>query len=823
MGSVSASHMLAVICYFFLCCVLCSSAGDAITQGSWLGDDGSTLVSPAKIFELGFFTPKESSSNGRYVGIWFHGLKDKTVVWVANRDKPIYDTNGVFGIAEDGKLKVLDETGQVYCHSDVETSSSVGRVVKLMDSGNLVLMLLISPANYTFKLDEDQKDKCVIWRTVVLYWRSVESEGTSDEMRTHFTTCYSISAAARAKHFKYTPSMVRLGMCQMLVGNSVVVTLTMVSCANACGKFGSCNANNGFMCKCLPGFDPVSLDSWKTGEFSSGCTRKSPVSEKNSSEHTFLSLKMMKVQKRDSSILAACLNSCQCLAYAVTYIRQGRSGAALLDCLIWVNDLKTLQEEYAYQSYNLFVRVPISDIESTVRSCETCGSNKIPYPLSTGSKCGNPMYSSFSSDSVTGQVLFKVAESSDRVSSINPESSKFVIQLKSEVMKSADCCSGSLIAQIPLLDLPFHMTGACNASETDKLSSKMSFKNSVEIEISWDPPPEPVYGMRKCFWNENFKWDGSSLNCTQEHGNLTKTPKPANQKPLLSSLAIVVGIPVAVALVALVCIIGYMAYLRKRAITNWKENRATPAVHLYDSERRAKHLIDSEQFREEDKKGIDVPFFHLEDKLAATNNFSDANKLGQGGFGPVYKVIVLNFYIALIFNYRTLCMLLNWEKRFNIILGIARGLLHLHQDSRLKIIRRNLKTSNILIYDEMNPKISDFGLVRIFDSKQVEASTNRVVGTYGYMSPEYALNGFFSGKPDVFSFGVMVLEITKDPSDHHTMAIAVLLLSSDSATMPVPKEPAFVAKRDLSNTASSSSKAEASLKNELLASIGEGR
>ncbi|XP_034576513.1 G-type lectin S-receptor-like serine/threonine-protein kinase B120 isoform X2 [Setaria viridis] len=210
------------------------------------------------------------------------------------------------------------------------------------------------------------------------------------------------------------------------------------------------------------------------------------------------------------------------------------------------------------------------------------------------------------------------------------------------------------------------------------------------------------------------------------------------------------------------------------------------------------------------------PFISFREIVLATNNFSSSNMLGHGGFGNVYKgtlecgkpiavkrlskgsgqgilefrneailiaklqhrnlVKLLGFCIhgdekiliyeylpnksldAFLFN-STRKPLLHWSIRFNIIIGIARGLLYLHQDSRLKIIHRDLKANNILLDDEMSPKISDFGMARIFDGTQQQGNTNRVVGTYGYMSPEYALEGVFSVKSDVYGFGVLVLEI----------------------------------------------------------------
>ncbi|THF96747.1 hypothetical protein TEA_029815 [Camellia sinensis var. sinensis] len=147
---------------------------------------------------------------------------------------------------------------------------------------------------------------------------------------------------------------------------------------------------------------------------------------------------------------------------------------------------------------------------------------------------------------------------------------------------------------------------------------------------------------------------------------------------------------------------------------------------------------------------LELPIIGFDKILAATDNFSTTNKLGEGGFGPVYKhknlVRLLGCCIEgekklLVYEYMTNKSLdtflfdatkrvkLDWAKRFHIIQGIARGLLYLHRDSCLRVIHRDLKASNILLDDDMNSKISDFVLARTFQVTQELANTQRVVGT----------------------------------------------------------------------------------------------
>ncbi|XP_009109107.2 cysteine-rich receptor-like protein kinase 10 isoform X3 [Brassica rapa] len=357
-------------------------------------------------------------------------------------------------------------------------------------------------------------------------------------------------------------------------------------------------------------------------------------------------------------------------------------------------------------------------------------------------------------------------------------------------------------------------------------------------------------------------------------------PRPAGKGG--KSTVLVVAIVVAIIVVVLLFIAGY-CFLAKVA------KKAYPKSNAFDDN------ITTADSLQIDYRSIQT----------ATADFSEGNMIGQGGFGEVYKgtlldgteiavkklskssgqgesefknevvlvaklqhrnlVKLLGFCLqgeerVLVYEYvpnKSLDYVLfdpakqgqlHWTRRYNIISGVARGILYLHQDSRLTIIHRDLKASNILLDTDMNPKIADFGMARIFGLDQTQQNTNRIVGTYGYMSPEYAMHGQYSMKSDVYSFGVLVLEIIsgkqnssfnptdgihnfvsyawrlwtngapldlvdpvivdncqrsevvrcihisllcvqEDPVDRPTLSNIILMLTSNTVTLPVPRKP----------------------------------
>ncbi|CAL4983639.1 unnamed protein product [Urochloa decumbens] len=228
----------------------------------------------------------------------------------------------------------------------------------------------------------------------------------------------------------------------------------------------------------------------------------------------------------------------------------------------------------------------------------------------------------------------------------------------------------------------------------------------------------------------------------------------------------------------------------------------------------------------EDMESFESIFIGLSTLQSATNNFDETNKLGEGGFGVVYKgslpdgqevavkrlsesttqglgqmknelaliaklqhknlVRILGVCLEegehlLVYEYMPNKSLdtiifdpdkskkLDWGTRFRILNGIARGLQYLHEHSQPTIVHRDLKASNILLDADMKPKISDFGLAKIFDDGQTRHATSRIIGTLGYMSPEYAMRGQYSTKLDVFSFGVLILEIVTGRRNNYAL------------------------------------------------------
>lgn len=720
-----------------------------------------------------------------------------------------------------------------------------------------------------------------------------------------------------------------------------------------CGKSANCDSRNQPICQCLPGFKPHFQEDWDSGRYSGGCVKKEEsISCQNDADimKQFLYFPVKKLESTNAQPFdmggtktaceSECLSDCNCMAYLYRSDNgtSRETGDAQPNCWIWKEDLTNLRIGDNDEVEWISIRVP--DAES-MHNCQPCLLNQIPYPLSSGPDCGDPLYRSFSCDNSTGVISFLTLSGTYPVIGIHEATNSFVVHYSSG---SDVGCKTLKLDQ----SSPFTVTNPCYL-EPGNANPDVRVGN--QIVISWRIPLEPMCnysgvckawpnshchdkgdGQKRCYCNPGYEWEGSSVSCNNASTNIEGNGGSEIKKRMKYVIVSIVSVA---GVVLILCSINIVR--RSRLFEGEGKIEEQRVIFSHEYEGPVDDLMNIEKYS---TKAIDVPFYSMDIVLSATDKFSDANKLGRGGFGPVYKgkflggqeiavkrlsscsgqgikefqnevvlisklqhrnlVRLLGYSLdkhekILLYEYmpnRSLDtfifdqenrLLLDWKKRFDIILGIARGLLYLHQDSRLRVIHRDLKTSNILLDENMNPKISDFGLARIVEGKGAEASTKNVIGTLGYMSPEYALEGKFSTKSDVFSFGILLLEIVsgkkntgfynpeqvlnllryawilwtenkaldltdpamvetcdasqvmkcinigllcvqEDPGDRPTMSNVLLMLDSETSSLPPPTQPAFVVRRRLSVASSSlSSKPDTISNNELTISMDQGR
>ncbi|KZV16036.1 hypothetical protein F511_26165 [Dorcoceras hygrometricum] len=690
-------------CFFFKF----TSAVDIISADQSIRDP-ETLVSSGQKFKLVFFTPVNSTY--RYVGIVYN-IPVMTVIWVANRENPLYDANGTLLIAGDGNLVVLNGQKQILWSSNV-SSSILNSSAQLLDTGNLVLrdnsngnivwesflhasdsfianMKLFNdlntqkknvltswrspsdpaPGRFTFTFEPLKIPECYVWQDSSMYWRCGPWNGqlfigifgnVSYNRRglkvvdanpgTAYETFESLDSSLLYYELNASGTLSEKIWDNKTSAWVVTWSSILTDCAvyAKCGPFGICNAQETPICACLPGFEPKNGREWSMGNWTSGCSRRAPLKCGNKSS-------LGETGKEDG-----------------------------------------------------FLKI------------ETV---KVPDRLSW-------------------------------VPSLEPD------------------CWSQCLNHCSCLAYGYHAGIGC---------------------LLWT---ESLIDVQK------FPSGGADLYIRLADSELRATNKK-DHKAIIAAGVVLISVIVPLCAYFLWKYRGF-----KRNSTRGDQER-NPPDPWFSKETKLK----------ENRRGVkleELPLFNFMTLAKSTNSFDMHNKLGQGGFGPVYKGTLANGQeiavkrlarssdqgVAELMNevavisklqHRNLVRLLgccvegdenmlvyeympsgsldayifgshkqqflDWRKRVNIIEGICRGLVYLHRDSRLKIIHRDLKASNILLDEKLNPKISDFGMARIFGEKEDQANTTRVVGTYGYMAPEYAVRGRLSEKSDVFSFGVLLLEI----------------------------------------------------------------
>ncbi|KAF8090687.1 hypothetical protein N665_0469s0022 [Sinapis alba] len=672
--------------------------------------DGDLIFSEGRRFAFGFFSLGVSKL--RYVGIWYAQVSEQTVVWVANRDRPMNDTSGVIRFSSRGNLCVYASVNGTEPLWSTNVSDSIMEptlVARLSALGNLVLLDSVTGKSFWESFDHPTDSSLPFMRLgftrkdgldrVLTSWKSPADPGSGSFTlrinRTGFPQLIlykglipwwrtgswtGLRSSGAVFQILFVNNQDEVSMTNRVTDASVITRMIVNETGNVqrltwvatekrwnvfwstpkeecdyyahCGLNGYCHPTSSEACTCLPGFEPKMPRDWLLRDYTDGCSRKNKTSLCREKEG-FVKLTQAKVP--DTSIASV-------------------------------------------------------DMNITLKECkQRCLLN-----------CSCVAYASAYHEGEGGE-------------------------------------KGCLTWHGDMLDTRTF------------LSSGQDFYIRVDAEE-----------LER--WNKN--------------GSLGKRRVIS----IVSSL---------IAALTLLAVISF-CFVRKRR----KSNRLTRSPTTLPPG--AFDINDTFRFEEDQEREWELPLFELNTIATATNNFAFRNKLGEGGFGPVYKGVLQNGMevavkrlsknsgqgmeefkneVKLIskLQHRNLVRMLgccveqeekmlvyeylpnksldyfifdeeqraelDWPKRMEIIHGIARGILYLHQDSRLRIIHRDLKASNVLLDNEMIPKIADFGMARIFGGNQIRGSTNRVVGTYGYMSPEYAMEGHFSVKSDVYSFGVLILEI----------------------------------------------------------------
>ncbi|XP_054795174.1 G-type lectin S-receptor-like serine/threonine-protein kinase At1g11330 isoform X1 [Prosopis cineraria] len=707
MGISSLRNLLPVFLVISGFCADFCTASDTITTTQFIRDS-EIVRSNNSEFELGFFSPENATN--RYVGIWY--VSDSNVIWVANRNQPLKDSSGILTISGDNNLVVLNGDKEVAWTSNISNKAS-NSTAQLLNTGNLVL------------LDDTG-------RTL---WESFQHPGNSFLPNLVISTNQKTGEKLKVTSWK-SPSDPSIGTFSSGLERPSTPEVFIWNQTQPYWRSGPWNG------QVFIGLSKMYTSSYLNG-FDVG-------REENGSVHITYSLP-------NGSFFGTIVLSSEGKLVLTTWMNKHKVG------------MRTVQDSIC-DMYGLC---------GTFGSCDPRNS-----PICSCLRGFEP----------------RNAEEWNRRNWTSGCMRRASLRC-GKVKNGRDTDKDDGFLKLPMTKVPDFAEKSYGSEEMCRIQC---LNNCNCTAYAYDA----AIGCMS--WNGNlidvvrFSRGGVDLYIREAYSELEREKK-------VLKVVIIVTVAVGVIIIVAAYIVWWWA---ARHFARRKGNNGALTLEIEES-----HLKNHRANLIEDLKIAkleELPLFDFGIIATATNNFSFANKLGRGGFGTVYKgelrdgqeiavkrlsrasgqgleefmneVVVISKLQhrnlvrllgcciegeekMLIYEYMPNKSLdafvfdpikkkaLDWKKRLNIIEGISRGVLYLHRDSRLKIIHRDLKPSNILLDGELNPKISDFGMARIFQNNEDEGNTRRVVGTYGYMSPEYAMEGLFSEKSDVFSFGVLLLEI----------------------------------------------------------------